>query len=147
MGFLGYCAIIWLCFPPWPYMYAGCGGEQGTDSLSELVLLVCIAWLPKCPGFLLLPAPSSWEWGARELFSNKENNSSTSGLSRRGGRGRGRLWLPVAQGAGKQERCRGEPLAGAEWSAGLPTLLPWCCYQGPSAACGVSSKSWSNTCR
>lgn len=49
MGFLGYCAIIWLYFPPWPYMYAGCGGQQGTDSLSELVLLVCIAWLPSTP--------------------------------------------------------------------------------------------------
>lgn len=49
MGFLGYRAIIWLCFPPRPYVYAGCGGEQGTDSLSELVLLVCIAWLPSAP--------------------------------------------------------------------------------------------------
>lgn len=68
MGFLGYCAIIWLCFPPWPYMYAGCGGEQGTDSLSELVLLVCIAWLPSAlASFSCLRLPRGNE--VRESFS------------------------------------------------------------------------------
>lgn len=55
MGFLGYRAIIWLCFPRRPYMYAGRGGERGTDSLSELGLLVCIAWLPSAPASFCCP--------------------------------------------------------------------------------------------
>lgn len=68
MGFLGYCAIIWLCFPLWPYMYAGCGGGQRTDCLSELVLLVCIVWLPGVPAsYCCLHLPRGNEM--RERFS------------------------------------------------------------------------------
>lgn len=71
MGFLGYYAITWLCFPPWPYMYTGCGVKQGTNSLSELVLLVCIAQPIGTPSSSAAWA-FLWEWGWR-LFGSQKN--------------------------------------------------------------------------
>lgn len=111
MGFLGYCAIMWLCFPPWPYMQQGVEGNQEPIPILSCCCWYVQPWLPSTlPAFCLcLPLGNK----VRELFGNEKNKSSSGGLSRRRGQDRGCLCLPVAQGVGSA--------VGSPWQ-GLPRL-------------------------
>lgn len=67
MGFLGYCAIIWLCFPPWPYMQQGVEGNKEPIPFLNWYCWYVELWLPSVLASFCLHLPLGNK--VRESFS------------------------------------------------------------------------------
>lgn len=132
-GFLG----LLCCFPLWPYKCAGCGGEQGTDCLSEMVPRVCIAWLPSP-----LAVPSL---GVRREDSSVTRRTKAAPIAYPE-EDEGMESVHICHGTGCGQA--GVLLQGAlaEGCKSPDTRVVVRC-QGLSAACRMSLKSLSSMCR